>query len=130
MLIKTKAFTFLREFVLGSNPKGLVTGSGSTVSVVGGESSSLAAAVLPGGAGIYYGAGTTQSTYIYPTATVAAWNSFIATAAPSGDIAVITGTGKPSSSSSSSSAISSGLQTVTVPVTIALAFWAFLCWFV
>jgi len=76
------AFTFFREFVLGCNETGLVTNSSGIVSVVGGESSSLAGNFLPGGAEIYYGSATTQYTYIFPTATVAAWDSFIATAAP------------------------------------------------
>jgi carboxypeptidase D len=77
-----KAFTFLREFVLGYNELGLVKNSSGTISVVGGERSALAGNFLPGGAEIYYGSAATQSTYVYPTATVAAWDSFIATAAP------------------------------------------------
>jgi hypothetical protein len=56
--------------------------------VVGGESPTLAAGILPGNSEIFYGSGTTESTYIAPTATIAAWSSFIATAAPSGDIVV------------------------------------------
>ena len=88
--MELKAFTFAREFVFGNNQTGLVTESSGKVSVVGGEDSTLAAAVLPGGGEIYYGSGTTQSTYTAPTATVAAWNSFIATAAPSGDISINT----------------------------------------
>lgn len=52
------------------------------MSVVGGENATLAQTVLTGQAAIYAGSGTTQSTYIYPSATVAAWDSFIATAAP------------------------------------------------
>ncbi|KZP30592.1 alpha/beta-hydrolase [Athelia psychrophila] len=76
------AYTLLREFILGSNRTGLVTQTSSPA--VGGESVSLAAEILPGGA-IYVGSGTTQSTYYAPTATVKAWNAFITTAAPSGD---------------------------------------------
>ena len=70
----------LREFILGSNQTGLVTNTSGAVSVVGGESTSLAAEVLPGQSGILVGTGTTQSTYTFPAATIAAWESFIATA--------------------------------------------------
>lgn len=52
---------------------------------MGGENPTLAAGVLPGNSEIYYGPATTVSTYVAPSASVAAWNSFIATAAPSGD---------------------------------------------
>lgn len=72
----------LREFILGNNRTGLVTNSSGTVVVVGGENAALAQPVLSGQAGIFAGSGTTQSTYFYPSATVAAWDSFIATAAP------------------------------------------------
>ena len=81
----------LREFILGTNTTGLVTNSSGNVSVVGGENSTLAADVLPGQSDIFYGSGATQSSYAAPTATVAAWNSFIATAAPPDDIAVRAG---------------------------------------
>ncbi|EPQ57234.1 alpha/beta-hydrolase [Gloeophyllum trabeum ATCC 11539] len=76
------AWVFLREFILGSNTTGLVTTSGNgTVTVVGGESSVLAEDVLPAASDpIYYGPGTTVSSYIPSSATVAAWESFIATA--------------------------------------------------
>ena len=73
-----QAFVFLREFVLGNNQTGLVTNSSGTVTVVGGENSTLAGTVHPGQLGIYVGSGTTQSTYTYPSATIAAWNSFFA----------------------------------------------------
>ncbi|TDL15662.1 alpha/beta-hydrolase [Rickenella mellea] len=74
------AFKFLRDFVLGSDPTGLVTNSSGTITVVGSENSTLAGDYLPGGAEIFYGSGTTASTATYPAATIAAWNSFIATA--------------------------------------------------
>ncbi|OSX64454.1 hypothetical protein POSPLADRAFT_1065593 [Postia placenta MAD-698-R-SB12] len=77
------AYTFLREFVLGSNTTGLVSGSNGQVSVVGGEVSSLAQDVLPGQSGIYVGSGVTQSTYTFPSATIAAWESYITTATAS-----------------------------------------------
>lgn len=75
------AFIFLREFVFGSNKTGLVTtSSDGSVTVIGGENSTLAADILPGQDGIFYGSGATQSTYIFPEATRAAWKSFIQTA--------------------------------------------------
>jgi carboxypeptidase D len=73
-----QAFVFLREFVLGNNETGLVKKSKSgVVTVVGGEKKSLEG-VIPGGDKIYYGNGATQSTYIFPAATRAAWKTFIA----------------------------------------------------
>jgi len=73
-----QAFVFLREFVLGNNKSGLVTMSRSgAVSVIGGEKEPLEG-VIPGGDKIYYGNGATQSTYIFPAATRAAWKTFIA----------------------------------------------------
>ncbi|KAK0202661.1 Alpha/Beta hydrolase protein [Desarmillaria ectypa] len=70
------AFVLARDFIFGSNETGLVDGD----RVVGGEDSTLAVDVLPGGDEIYYGAGATQSTYIYPSATRSAWEAFIQTA--------------------------------------------------
>ncbi|KAH8832752.1 Alpha/Beta hydrolase protein [Flagelloscypha sp. PMI_526] len=72
------AFTFSREFVFGSNPLGLVKASGS---VVGGEDPNLAKAILRAKPDLYLGAGrTTTSTYVFPSATIAAWDAYIATA--------------------------------------------------
>ncbi|KAI0333871.1 alpha/beta-hydrolase [Cubamyces sp. BRFM 1775] len=76
----SRAFVIAREFILGNNQTGLVTNSSGTVSVVGGESSSLAGDAIPGQLGIYVGSYSTQSTYTYPSATIAAWSSYIATA--------------------------------------------------
>ncbi|KIL69347.1 hypothetical protein M378DRAFT_98802 [Amanita muscaria Koide BX008] len=73
------AFTFAKEFLFGSNTTGLVSPSGS---VVGGEDPKLAGDFLPGNTALYLGAGATQSTYTFPSATVAAWNKFIQTASP------------------------------------------------
>ncbi|KAG7439777.1 alpha/beta-hydrolase [Guyanagaster necrorhizus] len=70
------AFVLARDFIFGSNETGLVDGD----RVVGGENSTLAIDVLPGGDEIYYGVGATQSTYIYPSATRSAWEAFIQTA--------------------------------------------------
>ena len=43
---------------------------------------SLGVGVIPGQVGIYYGSATTESTYYFPTATVEAWDEFIATVTP------------------------------------------------
>ena len=75
---------FLREFILGNNPTGLVVESGDSVTVIGGEDAALAASVLPGQSDIYVGSGMTQSSYMYPSATIDAWESFIATATATG----------------------------------------------
>lgn len=76
-----KAFVFIREFVLGSNTTGHVDSYMGKVS--GGEDPKLAQDVLPGGTLIFFGDGsdgkTTAST-AWPSATVAAWDAFIATA--------------------------------------------------
>ncbi|OSC99902.1 alpha/beta-hydrolase [Trametes coccinea BRFM310] len=71
-----QALVFLREFVLGDNLNGTVSG---TV-VVGGEDSALANDYLPGGDVIFFGSSATQGTSTIPAATQAAWSSFIATA--------------------------------------------------
>ncbi|EIW53480.1 alpha/beta-hydrolase [Trametes versicolor FP-101664 SS1] len=71
-----QALVFLREFVLGTNKNGTVEGS----AVVGGEDATLAGEYLPGGAEIFYGSGTTAGTSAVPSATIAAWESFLATA--------------------------------------------------
>ncbi|KAH9893408.1 alpha/beta-hydrolase [Cubamyces lactineus] len=76
----TRAYTLLREFIFGNNQTGLVTEVGGTVDVVGGEDSALAVDAIPGTSGIYVGSITTQSTAEYSAATIAAWESFIATA--------------------------------------------------
>ncbi|KAI0787985.1 alpha/beta-hydrolase [Fomes fomentarius] len=72
----TQALVFLREFVLGSNLNGTVSG---TV-VVGRENATLANDFLPGGDEVFFGSSATLGTSTIPAATQAAWNSFIATA--------------------------------------------------
>ncbi|KAF8144926.1 alpha/beta-hydrolase [Mycena galopus ATCC 62051] len=75
------AFVFVREFVLGSNQTGLVNATSG--SVVGGETAPLAADVMPGGLAIFYGDGndaTTSVSTVAPSATLASWSKFIASA--------------------------------------------------
>lgn len=62
---------------MGDNATGLVSSGGK---VVGGENATLAAGVLPGQDVVFFGAGTTASSIIAPSATIASWNQFIATA--------------------------------------------------
>ena len=51
--------------------------------MVGGENSSIYVNnILPGQSGIALGSATTQSTFFYPSATLAAWASFTQTAIP------------------------------------------------
>ena len=69
----------LREFIIGHNQTGLVTNTSGIINVIGGENATLANTVLPGQLGIYVGSGTTQSTYTFPSDTIAVWNSFFAT---------------------------------------------------
>ncbi|KAJ7831716.1 alpha/beta-hydrolase [Mycena olivaceomarginata] len=75
-----QALVFLREFVLGSNSNGTVSGN----SVVGGENTTLANDFLPGGEEIFFGSSTTAGTSTIPAATRSAWASFIATATATG----------------------------------------------
>ena len=81
LILQLQALTLAREFIFGNNQTGLVTNTTSgSVAVIGGEVSSLGGDIIPGQAGIYYGSFTTASTYFFPTATVDAWNEYIATA--------------------------------------------------
>ncbi|CDO69772.1 hypothetical protein BN946_scf184766.g17 [Trametes cinnabarina] len=75
-----KALTLLREFIIGNNQTGLVTQVSGLVEVLGGEDAALAVDAIPGTSGIFIGSVTTQSTVQYPGATIAAWESYIATA--------------------------------------------------
>ncbi|PIL29080.1 hypothetical protein GSI_09128 [Ganoderma sinense ZZ0214-1] len=72
-----QALVFLREFVLGSNQNGTVLGDGT---IHGAENATLAKEYLAGGNAIFYGSAATDGTYVVPSATVAAWDQFIATA--------------------------------------------------
>ncbi|KAJ7250537.1 Alpha/Beta hydrolase protein [Mycena haematopus] len=72
------ALTFVREFVFGNNLTGSVVKTpGGTTMVVGGEDSPLVGDILPGSNGIVYDSGTATSTFVYPEATIAAWNTFM-----------------------------------------------------
>ena len=93
-----QALVFLREFVLGDNMNGTVLDDGT---VVGGENATLAQGYLAGGNEIFYGSAKTEGTWTVPSATLSAWQKFIATAtleAPS-----IAGAAGPSKKPSSSS---------------------------
>lgn len=77
-MINLQALTLLKEFILGNNPLGTVVGHGR---VVGGTDPRLAADILPAVHDpIFFGSGATQGTHFFPSATVAAWNRFTATA--------------------------------------------------
>ena len=56
----------------------MTNSSSGTVTVVGGEVSSLGNEIMTGQAGIYYGQATTESTYFFPSATVEAWDNYMA----------------------------------------------------
>ncbi|KAJ7112959.1 alpha/beta-hydrolase [Mycena epipterygia] len=99
------AFVFVREFVLGSNQTGLVDSNAGTV--VGGEDFPLAADVMPGGLAIFYGDGnsdTTSLSTIAPSATLASWSEFIATATATAPVSAVSGSGTSSKSNGGSSA--------------------------
>jgi len=79
ILTLIQALTFAREFIFGSNSTGQVTSSGV---VMGGEDPNLEGNVLPGNSALHLGSTATQSTYAFPSATIAAWDAFIRTADP------------------------------------------------
>ena len=58
----------------------MTTTDSGTVVVIGGEDPSLGNEIMRGQAGIYYGQATTASTYFFPSATVEAWDAYMATA--------------------------------------------------
>ena len=88
----------VREFVLGHNETGLVVNNDT---VIGGENSTLANDVLPGGTLFYYGSATTSGTSTVPAATVSSWENFIRTA-------TLTGSASASSSSQTTSSAAGG----------------------
>lgn len=82
MTSRIQALVFLRDFILGNTKTGLVQKAvDGVVNVIGGEETDLFVHnILDGQEGIFVGSVVTQSTVNYPSATVAAWNAFIATA--------------------------------------------------
>ncbi|KAI0705478.1 alpha/beta-hydrolase [Earliella scabrosa] len=103
-----QALVFLREFVLGDNRNGTLLEDGT---VVGGEDDALAQDFMPGGKEIFFGSAKTQGTSTVPSAAVAAWESFIATATLD---AVVTSAASASSSAAPSSTSPGGtVQTGT-----------------
>nr|VWO98234.1 Tyrosine-protein phosphatase YVH1 [Ganoderma boninense] len=88
----SRAFTVLREYILGHNTTGLlVSGPGGDISVAGGELAALAVDAIQGQTGIAVGSIFTTSTFNYPAATIAAWDAFIATATVATVLPQITG---------------------------------------
>lgn len=93
----------MREFVLGTNRTGLVTSPNATA--VGGEDPKFSGILT--GSEIYTGSSKTEGTFKYPSATVAAWASFMGgnasvtpTATAGNGTAAVAGAGKSSASSS------------------------------
>lgn len=72
-----KAFVFYREFVLGNNDIGQLMPDGT---IVNGDDAAdlLQGDILPGQSDLTVGSGTATSTIVYPSATIAAWESFFA----------------------------------------------------
>ena len=81
--------------MLNNNQTGLVQNGSDTVSVIGGENPTLQQSVILGQSGIAYGSATTQGLTTWPTATVAAFESYVG-------LVPVTGTGviKPSATQS------------------------------
>ncbi len=78
-----QAMIFLREFVLGNNKTGFFDNTTNTVQ--GGEETTLFVNnILPGQTSIFVGNRQTESAFVYPSATIAAWESFTQTAIPPG----------------------------------------------
>ncbi|KAH0834740.1 Alpha/Beta hydrolase protein [Lanmaoa asiatica] len=76
----SSALFIAREFIFGPNQTGLVTNCSGEQTVIGGEVSSLGNEIMTDQAAIYYGHATTASSYFFPSATVEAWDAYIATA--------------------------------------------------
>ena len=90
-LTLSKAWTFLREFILGNNKTGLVVDANTPA--VGGEDPQYAVNTLAEGPEIYLGSYTTTSTYSFPTETVARWDQYIQNNSTSKDSGSLTQTG-------------------------------------
>ena len=77
--------TIIREFIFGNNQTGLVTDvSARTVTVVGGEVSSLGDEIMTGQVVVYYGKAMAAPGYVYPSATIEAWDAYMSTATATG----------------------------------------------
>ncbi|EKM51711.1 uncharacterized protein PHACADRAFT_177131 [Phanerochaete carnosa HHB-10118-sp] len=94
------AYTFLREFILGNNQTGLVVSSGNTTSVIGDENPTLQQTAIPGQLAIDYGSTTTQGSTIWPSATVAAFESHVGQVSVTGTNAI-----KPTATSGTMSSV-------------------------
>jgi carboxypeptidase D len=75
------AYVLARDFIFGTNSTGLVANGSPSAAPAGATAmlEGMVGDVLRGTAAIYAGAGTTQTTVMPASASVAAWNSFIAT---------------------------------------------------
>lgn len=82
------AYTFLREFILGNNQTGLVVTNGNTTSVIGGENPTLQQTAVPGQLAIDYGSSTTQGSTVWPSATIAAFESHVGQVSVTGTAAI------------------------------------------
>ncbi|KAI0066907.1 alpha/beta-hydrolase [Artomyces pyxidatus] len=77
----TAAYTFYREFVVNSNTTGSLTVTANNApAVLGGEDTARADDAPRVATALFLGASATQSTLFAPSATVAAWASFLASA--------------------------------------------------
>jgi carboxypeptidase D len=79
-----QAFILARGFIFGSNQTGLVKSASSVA--IGGENANLTGAshdVVVAAPQIVVGTGATTATVTAPSATIAAWDSFLATRIPS-----------------------------------------------
>lgn len=103
----------VREFVLGRNETGLVINN----STIGGENSTLANDVLPGGTLFYYGSATTSGTSTVPAATVSSWNNFIRTATLTGSAATA------GSSQTSNAAVGQAVGLMRILVVAGVSMW-------
>ncbi|KAF7303613.1 Carboxypeptidase [Mycena indigotica] len=90
--VPAAAFTFVRDFVLGSSTTGLVDSNAGKVT--GGEDPKLRQDVLPGNPFIFMGAGKTAASTVWPSATVAKWAAFLETATATAGGSAPQGTGQ------------------------------------
>ncbi|KAI5119135.1 hypothetical protein M0805_005741 [Coniferiporia weirii] len=105
------ALVLLREFIIGNNQTGLVTNTSGSASVVGGEDPSLLVGdILPGEWAVLFGSGTATSELLYPSATIAAWETFFASV-QSASAGTSAGAATPSGGSDSGGGTSGALQT-------------------